>query len=197
LREELIAAAGRLLTDGGDPDALSLRAVAREAGVAAPSVYLQFENKDALLQAVVLEHFALFRRAIEASVDEADMPAPRLFEGCLAYCRFAIEHPGSYRIIFETPLPKWPTLPTHELPGMDTFQILVDGVAGCIAAGIARPDDPVRIATDIWVALHGMVSLRARLPGFPWPPIEPQLADILYALAGIPRTTPLIEEERS
>src|SRR3954467_5532175 len=99
LRDELVAAAGRLLSASGDPDVLSLRAVAREAGVAAPSVYLQFESKDALLRAVVAAHFDEFQRTIDTGRATGSDPESRLFQGSLSYCRFAAEHPGSYRII--------------------------------------------------------------------------------------------------
>jgi AcrR family transcriptional regulator len=194
LRQELIAAAGRLLAGGVAPEALSLRAVAREAGVSAPSVYLQFESKDTLLRAVVSEQFALFQRAIEEGVATGRDPATRLLNGCLAYCRFAVAHPGSYRVIFETPLPSWPDVPVAELPGMEAFQLLVDAVAGCIAVGVAAPGDPFAIATDIWVALHGTVTLRQRLPGFPWPDLETQLAGILGALIRL--DAPNVEPDR-
>jgi AcrR family transcriptional regulator len=184
LHDELIAAAGRLLAAGGNPESLTLRAVAREAGIAAPSVYLQFENKDALLRAVVVANFAHFQRAIEVGVASGDDAMTRLRNGCLAYCRYAAEQPGSYRVIFETSLPSWSDLAAAELPGMAAFQLLVDAVAACIKAGVARPADPFQVATDIWVALHGMATLRQRLPGFPWPDLETQLERILRALIG-------------
>lgn len=184
LRDELLAAAGRLLEASGDPEAVTLRAVAREAGVAAPSVYLQFADRDALLQAVFVEHFARFQQDVEAAVATGRDPASRLVLGCLAYLRFAEEHPGAYRVIFETTYPRWPELATAELPGMSAFQVLVDAVAACIDAGLARPGDPFQIATDLWVAMHGMVSLRHRLQGFPWPPPEEQLRRMLQALTG-------------
>lgn len=186
LRDELIAAAGRLLAAGGDPESLTLRGVAREAGISAPSVYLQFESKDALLRAVVSEHFSLFHRTVAEGLATGNDAASRLLNGCLAYGRFAAEQPGSYRVIFETVLPSWPDLAVAELPGMEAFQILVDGVAACIDAGVAQPGDPFQIATDIWVALHGMVSLRQHLTGFPWPEMDRQLNGILQALTGIP-----------
>jgi AcrR family transcriptional regulator len=185
LRDELLAAAGRLLEAEGDPEAVTLRAVAREAGIAAPSVYLQFADRDALLRAVLVEHFAEFQRAIEAAIASGDDPAGRLLCGCLAYLRFAEERPGSYRVIFETMYPRWPDLMSAELPGMSAFQVLVDGVAACIDSRVARPGDPFQIATDIWVAMHGMVSLRHRLRDFPWPPAEQQLMGILQALTEI------------
>lgn len=188
LRAELMAAASRLLAQGVDPEAMSLRAVAREAGVAAPSVYLQFDSKEDLLRAVITANFAMLQNAIEAAVAMAEDPASRLFAGCLAYCQFAIDQPGAYRVIFETRLPVWGDRAVEDQPGMSAFQLLVDAVAGCIDAGLANPGDPFQIATDIWVALHGMVSLRQRLPGFPWPPIERQLTSVLRALTGVDPT---------
>ncbi len=187
LRDELIAAAGRLLSGSGDPDVLSLRAVAREAGVAAPSVYLQFESKDALLRTVVAAHFDEFQRAIESGRMSGSDPATRLFQGALAYCRFAAEHPGSYRIIFDMLLPPWPDLEPDELPGMSAFSMHVAAVAEC-ATGAAAIRDPFATATGIWTALHGIVTLRRHLPSFPWPPLEQQLASMLAAFTGLPES---------
>src|SRR5215217_4469021 len=103
LREELIAAAGRLLAADADVDALSLRGVAREAGVAAPSVYLHFASKEDLLREVVDAHFTALQQAMETGVESVHDPASQLLAGCLAYCRYAAEHPGSYQLLFNTP----------------------------------------------------------------------------------------------
>jgi AcrR family transcriptional regulator len=195
LRDELIAAAGRLLAADDDVDSLSLRGVAREAGVAAPSVYLHFPSKEALLRAVVGAHFAALQQAIETAVASGHDPASRLLSGCLAYCRYAIEQPRSYQLLFNTPRPDIKDRDFAGTSGAAAFQTLVDGVAACIAAGVARRDDPFRIATDIWAALHGTASLRRATAGFPWPPLEEQVRGILEAFTGIPyRDRPTDEE---
>jgi AcrR family transcriptional regulator len=190
LREELIGAASRLLAEGSDPAQLSLRAVARAAGIAAPSVYLQFESKEALLRAVVDAHFAAFQEAIERGAATGNDPASRLLAGCLAYCRYAAEHPGSYRVIFEMPSSALLRGEADDPPGRAAFQVLVDGVAACIDSGAARADDPFRVAAEIWPALHGIVTLRRQLPGFPWPPLDEQVRRVVGGLAGLP-TPPL------
>jgi AcrR family transcriptional regulator len=186
LRDELIAAAGRLLAADDDVDALSLRGVAREAGVAAPSVYLHFANKEALLRAVVGAHFTALQRAIETGVASGHEPASRLLAGCLAYCRYAVEQPRSYQLLFNTPRLDIKEPDFAGTSGAAAFHTLVDGVAACIAAGVARPGDPFSIATDIWSALHGAASLRRATLGFPWPPLEDQVRGILEAFTGIP-----------
>src|SRR3954470_6704851 len=185
LREELIIAAGRLLAADVDVDALSLRGVAREAGVAAPSVYLHFVSKDDLLRAVVNAHFTALQGAIETALATAHDPTSRLLAGCLAYCWYAVDHPGSYQLLFNTPGPGVRDPSFAGTSGAAAFQTLADGVAACIEAGVARPGDPFRIATDIWPALHGTVSLRRATTGFPWPPLEEQVRGILEAFTGI------------
>jgi AcrR family transcriptional regulator len=195
LRDELIAAAGRLLAADADVDALSLRGVAREAGIAAPSVYLHFASKEDLLRAVVGAHFAALQRTVETGVACGHDPASRLLAGCLAYCRYAVEQPRSYQLLFNTPRPDIKDPEFAGTSGAAAFQTLVDGVAACIAAGEARPGNPFRIATDIWSGLHGAASLRRATAGFPWPPLEEQVRGILEAFTGIPYRDRSADEE--
>jgi AcrR family transcriptional regulator len=195
LRGELIAAAGRLLAGGADIDTISLRGVAREAGVAAPSVYLHFPSKDALLNAVIEEHFAALQRALERGYQTSNDAFSRLLTGCLAYCEYAVDYPGSYRILFNTPQRDLPESRFAGSQGAAAFQTLVESVAACIAAGLARPADPFRVATDIWSSLHGAVTLRSAKEGFPWPPLEAQVRGILEAFTGIPYRDRSTDEE--
>jgi AcrR family transcriptional regulator len=190
LRDELIAAAARLLDRSGDEEALTLRAVAREAGVAAPSVYLHFASKDALIWAVVAAHFEELRQAIETSMTAENEPVARLRAGCLAYCRFGLARPGAYRVLFQTPRGNIADHPPEPFIGREAFATLVDGIAACMAAGLAPPGDPIRIAATVWAGLHGIVSLRLTLPGFPaWPPVAAMVDDLLVGLVGLPRTS--------
>ncbi|MFI6990478.1 TetR/AcrR family transcriptional regulator [Nonomuraea wenchangensis] len=73
LRADILTAATGLLDRGGER-ALTLRAVAREAGVTAPSIYLHFPGRPAILLAVVHAAFAELARRIEAAVTDADAP---------------------------------------------------------------------------------------------------------------------------
>ena len=127
-----------------------------EAGVAAPSIYLHFASKGTLPQAVVEEHFVALRRAIELSRQAGDNAASRFLAGRLAYCLYAVDHPGSYRILIQTPRRDLKGSGFAGSQGAAAFQTLVNSVAACIAAGMARPGDPFRIVSDIWSALHGL-----------------------------------------
>ncbi|MFI0779347.1 TetR/AcrR family transcriptional regulator [Streptomyces sp. NPDC021212] len=60
LKEEILAAAARMLTESGREGDLSLRAVAREVGISAPSVYLHFKDRAELVR--VGQRFAALRK---------------------------------------------------------------------------------------------------------------------------------------
>ena len=85
LRQELIRAASQLLESLPGEESLSLRAVARQAGVSAPSVYLHFADKGELVGAVLATRFAELDRAMAAAADRAASPEAELWERCAAY----------------------------------------------------------------------------------------------------------------
>jgi len=186
LRAELLAAADRILARTGDEEGLSLRAVAREAGVTATSVYRHFPDKRALVRAVAEAHFAELRRALDAATAGLADPAERLRARCLAYCRFALEQPGSYRLLFGSQTPLTPEEPLPEQPGADTFFALVADIQACIETGAAAARDASAVAADLWPALHGIASLRRSVPGFPWKPLPAQVDALLAGLVGLP-----------
>ncbi len=193
LREELIAAADRILSRTGDEEGLSLRAVAREAGVAAPSIYLHFADKRELVREVRLARFAELVAAIERAASTATGPDDGLRAGCLGYCRFALDHPHAYRVLFgaTTTLFRDDDGPDRmDPPGMDAFFVLVNAVQACMDGGAAPKGDAMRAATSIWAALHGAVTLRQSVPTFPWPPIADEVEDILVGLVGIRPSPP-------
>jgi len=176
LREEIVAAASQIIGEAGDDTALTLRGVARRAGIAAPSIYRHFADVDALKLAVVQRSFADFAAARDAASGDADDPAARLLARCRAYTAFALANPGPYRYLFSQHAPTGdPARPPVDLP---VFQALADSISRCQQAGLARAgDDPPWLAAQVWAALHGLVLLRLNAPGFPWPgPLE-QMAD--------------------
>jgi len=179
LRDDIIEAASRLLADPAAPP-LTLRAVAREVGVAATSVYLHFDSIESLTLAVVNHLFAeLIRRQDE--ITETD-PRQRALAGALVYCEFGLAAPGHYQLMFATPLPLPDYTPEH-FPGWKAFQQLVERVAACIGTD---PDDPRAFFTAqlVWQQLHGLVSLRISRSRFPWPPLEETVVAAVDRLLG-------------
>lgn len=197
LRAELIDAAARLLESSGTAESLSLRAVAREVGIAAPSIYRQFETRDELVEAVAADSFERLERALMLAMTGIHDPDDTLRACCSAYCEFGLEQPGHYQILFIAPLALDPGNRTAERPGQRVFGRLVDAVQACIDAR-ARHGDSFQIATNVWVALHGIVSLQISRPhSFPWPPVQALIDAVLAGQVGLapPRHDPPTVEQ--
>ncbi|WP_406086435.1 TetR/AcrR family transcriptional regulator [Kitasatospora purpeofusca] len=175
LREEILRAATALIVRTGSDQAVTLRSVAREVGIAAPSIYAHFPDRDAIVEAVVLEAIAQLHQGIADAVAEHEDPVESLLAGCAAYVDFGVREPARYRVLFGWAHPK-PEAPAAEVPGrrqgLDAFQTLVDGLRACVSAGRSSSTDPFADAVAVWTALHGQVTLRADLPDFPWPPTD-------------------------
>jgi len=98
LRPALLAAARRLLERDG-PGALSLREVARRAGVSHNAPYRHFPDRAALLAALAAEGFDAMAGAMSAAAAKVP-PARRLGSIGGAYVRFALEAPSLFRLMF-------------------------------------------------------------------------------------------------
>jgi AcrR family transcriptional regulator len=195
LAEDIVSGALRLIERTGGSEAVTLRAVAREVGIAAPSIYAHFADRDAIVMAVVVRIFEELRAAIEAGVASEDEPIERLVAGCQAYVRFGLTHPARYGVLFsEERIPdSFHCTPVRIGPdgrpilqfGAESFALLVNALEECVERGMSISSDVVTGATAVWVALHGSVSLGIALPEFPWPSEEPFVRQLVLALAGI------------
>jgi AcrR family transcriptional regulator len=176
LREELIEAASELLARGTGEEALSLRAVAREVGIAPTSVYLHFRNKEELLWAVSEARFRELGQHMDVMAARASSPAEELRARAMAYCHYGLDHPNHYLVLFGSEPIEKARRPLSKLPGGWVFEGLRDSVARALSSEEAAHMDPFLSTVLLWAALHGFVTLRVSKSQFPWPPIE-QLVD--------------------
>lgn len=150
----LLSAAETVLDRDG-ADAVTVRSVAKEAGVAPMGVYNRFTNKDGLLAALAIRAFDDLAAAIQVQSDPG-APADRLRRACQGYRRFALAHPARYALIFAAGSPAADPASPVTARGREVFSILVDMVAGLsVRAGI----DPVDAAQVMWNGQHGAVTL--------------------------------------
>jgi AcrR family transcriptional regulator len=180
LTEDIVSGAIALIDRAGTQEAVTLRAVAREIGIAAPSIYAHFPDREAIVMAVVTRVFDELTEAITRGVASAGQdPVSRLVAGCEAYVAFGLEHPERYGVLFSErriatvdyckPVPIGPDgMPVLEF-GAESFALLVTSIEDCVRAGVSASTDIVADATAVWVAMHGTITLRSTLPGFPWP----------------------------
>ncbi|MBW3656986.1 MAG: TetR/AcrR family transcriptional regulator [Gemmatimonadetes bacterium] len=167
LRGDVLAAAMDLLAETGDEQAVSVRAVAQRVGVSAPSIYLHFADKQALLDAVCEEVFEALHLRLRAAAKGADNPFEALRAQGNAYVHFALENPEHYRLVMMTkhaPGDK----PSDQLIARGAFGYLVESVRRCVQEGVYA-GDPVELALGLWAAAHGVAALLVAKPYFPWP----------------------------
>ncbi len=102
LRRVLVAEAGALVAESGARH-LSLREVARRAGVSQTAPYRHFEDKEDLLAAVAAEGFGALARHTAERASGGRTARTRLRRGSLAYVEFATANPGLFRLMFSGP----------------------------------------------------------------------------------------------
>lgn len=184
LTEDIVSGALAIIEREGTDEAVTLRAVAREVGIAAPSIYAHFPDREAIMLAVVARVFDELTETISTAVTDAGSdPVERLVAGCEGYVAFGLSRPARYRVLFAEPRHgedgSWREYckavnlgpggsPVLEF-GSESFALLVESLVACIAAGRSESTDAFADSTAIWVALHGTVSLKSATPGFPWP----------------------------
>lgn len=160
LRTEILEAASRLLSELDDEDGLTIRGVARAAGIAPASMYPHFDDREALLDGLLAhEHERLGALLDEAenAVADAD-PVERVRAQLRAYCDFAVANPGHYRILFrrrggDLSSPGSPG-PVHEIVARFSA-----GLERCAYVGHSLRLPASRAGTVVFVATHGRVAL--------------------------------------
>lgn len=177
LRERLLAASTRVVAEGG-PTALTVRDVAARAGTSSSAVYALFGSRDALLRAVGEHASARFAAHLRATGRTGDPDADLLALG-VAYRRFALDEPRTYRVMFTRPGAGASHPDSGPVTGAPPFLVLHDAVHEALTAGAASAaypagagtDDATRAATHVWALAHGWVALE--LDGLlPWPAAE-------------------------
>jgi AcrR family transcriptional regulator len=172
LREEILAAATRLLAETGDTEAVSIRAVAEAVGVTPPSIYLHFADKTELIFEVCEEQFRQLDAEMAAAEAGVDDPVEGLRRRGRAYVRFGLGNAEAYRVLFMHKDHVPDDVDERYLYRSGTFNHLVE-------AGAFRPGDPLQIAVGLWVLVHGITSLLLAAPTFPWPAGPEELVDRL------------------
>jgi AcrR family transcriptional regulator len=117
---EIKDAARRLLVGGG-PQAISLRAIARDMGMTAPAIYRYFDSLDALVIAVVSDFFDELREDIEKiAVAHADGDAvTRISMMARGFRQWALHHPAEFALMFGSPVPGITQFAAHCSPVND------------------------------------------------------------------------------
>jgi AcrR family transcriptional regulator len=167
LRAALIEA-GMKLIDAGPVEALSLREIARRAGVSATAVYRHFPDKAALQGALCLEGHARMAEAFRAEMAAA-APGLDAFNAMgRAYVHFALAHPSLFRLMMAQTAGPVPMPPPGAGEGSDGMQILVNAIDGLFGADTPPALREAR-RLKAWSLVHGlaMLMLDGQVPADP------------------------------
>jgi AcrR family transcriptional regulator len=184
LRDEILAAAERILIETNDQTALSIRAIASAVGVTPPSIYLHFADRNDLVFAVCERHAEKLNQAMADATAGVDDPWQRLKRRGHAYLSWGLDNPEHYRIIMMSRPDHTPERLLDERLA-DTAGLLptTEDVAAAVADGdLEAACDPMEAAKILWMMIHGMVSLLISKPAFPFGSVD-EVYDRMFDLA--------------
>lgn len=156
LRSTLLAGAERTLRDKG-AGALSLRELAREAGVSHAAPGRHFKDKRALLDALALNGYDRLARALEDADDPALPLQPRLTTLARTYLHFAIDNAELLELMYARKHD--PEAAEQMATGVDrTVGLLGRVLAGAQQRGEIIEADPHHLSLTVGAALHGTAT---------------------------------------
>jgi AcrR family transcriptional regulator len=156
LKTQVLEASVQLIAEAGLAG-LSMREVARRAGVSHQAPYHYFDDKAAIVAALAERGFLLLAERLEVA-SRAGPAAQRLVQTGRAYVTFALDEPVYFRLMFRPELTDLKRFPAVEAAGARAFgvlQRLVDETAGR-RAGQAKKDALVSMH---WALAHGLATL--------------------------------------
>ncbi|WP_204331770.1 TetR/AcrR family transcriptional regulator [Geodermatophilus sabuli] len=159
LTAEITDAARRQLAEVGAA-ALSLRAVARELGMASSALYRYFPSRDDLLTRLIIDGYDALGAAAEAADDASAPPRQRWLAVCRAVRSWASRHPHEYALLYGSPVPGY-AAPRDTVPAAARVGVLLGRILGDAARHGALPEaaggsrDPSLISDDTVAVLGG------------------------------------------
>ncbi len=151
LADEIVAAAIGLIDEADDPAALTLRGIARRAGITAPAIYAHFPDLDAVIAGLLAASFEELHDGVRSALERQADPALALVAAGYAYVDFGWRHPARYRLMF--------TASGYAPDAVATFALVQEAIAACAEAGASASEDPRSDTWLLWAALHGVATL--------------------------------------
>jgi AcrR family transcriptional regulator len=186
--EEITTTALALLAGGG-PDAVTLRAIAREMGMTAGAIYGYFPTRDDLITRLITDVYTSLVDGVEAARDACppDDAGARIMAWGRAFREWAVSNPAGFRLVYGDPVPGY--RPPDGGPAAEPEHRACAGLTQLVAAAWTRaaprqrdeghrwsdftpelveevrveypelPPAAVALALRVWGRMHGLVAL--------------------------------------
>ncbi|HEX5659394.1 MAG TPA: TetR/AcrR family transcriptional regulator [Polyangiales bacterium] len=154
-----ILRASRVLIEREGLSALSMREVARRAGVSHQAPYNHFEDRAAILGALAEEGFLILRDKLIVILQSSEDTSERIRAGLRGYVEFAVQYPAHFRLMFRPELVDLDDCPGAKEAGDNVFTMFTDVVKELVKRGVpAEPSIDALIAL-CWSVCHGLACL--------------------------------------
>jgi AcrR family transcriptional regulator len=161
LRRSLIEA-GRMLLARNGTGGLSLREVAKVAGVSHTAPYRHFKDKADLLAAIAETGFEQLRAdAQSTALNYIDDPLQQYTHCAARYVRFTVENLETAQLMFGGGIDMRSAPPSLKQASWATFELLINVIENGKKAGLYKAVDTMDLAVTTWSGIHGLSLLIA------------------------------------
>ncbi len=180
LRQALLEAA-RALAAENNIDTITLREVARRAGVSHAAPYHHFVDKRALLRALAIDAFIELKNIMH-NKQQQDPIATMQGIG-IGYIQFALTHATEFRFMFRKTLCEPPGTP-DELTDIanETFEILIATIRSMQTTKLVITGQAQALALVVWSTIHGLANLLIEAPIAQQPITDTYLEEITWVV---------------
>jgi AcrR family transcriptional regulator len=158
LREQVLEASLQLIQEVGHAG-LSLREVARRAGVSHQAPYHHFEDKESIVAALVERGFVALAERLEGAATGKGTPAQRLSRTGRQYVGFALDQPVQFRLMFRPELVDVSRFPSVQAAGARAYAVLTRLVDEQPTTRTLSAEKKEAAVSLHWSVGHGLATL--------------------------------------
>lgn len=157
IRQSILSAARQIAIEEGW-QAVTTRKIADRIEYSQPTIYEYFDNKEAILMALVYQGFESVLLAIQAAKSQHEQPEEQLLAMTRAYWAFAFRYPELYQVMYGFGGVSF-TYAETPAEARATFALLRDALLSWMQREQVVLEEPNAAIDALWGAVHGLITL--------------------------------------